>query len=91
MQPPPPIDTRRRYWPTQQERVDAKHICRCPSACVNGGVRRFTNYGSLMRATRARLAGCCCCTSQVGCAGTTAKLYALVPRVQDGLPCSTIT
>jgi hypothetical protein len=89
--PPPPIDRRRVYWPTQQERADAMHLCRCPSACANGCVRRFTSSEARLRAERARYAGCCCCTSSVGCGNaTTAKLYAATPRVQGGLPCSTV-
>jgi hypothetical protein len=71
------MDRRRRYWPSQAERADAKHICCCPT------VRRFRNFAEKMRADRARLAGCCC-TQPV------AHLYAYVPRVQDGLPCSTV-
>lgn len=66
----PPIDRRRRYWPTQQERADAMQICRCPLTCAP---RRFTSYEAKMRAERARYAGCCCSE------GTTAKLYAAVP------------
>jgi hypothetical protein len=75
--PPPPMDRRRRYWPSQTERADAKHICSCPAA------RRFSSFAEKMRADRARLAGCCC-TQPV------AHLYVDVPRVQDGLPCSTV-
>ena len=89
--PPPPIDRRRKYWPTHQERADAMHLCRCPSACANGCVRRFTTTEARLRAERARYVGCCCCTSSVGCGNaTTAKLYAATPRVQGGLPCSTV-
>ena len=75
--PLPPIDRRRRYWPSQSERADAKHICSCP-----GSGATFTSSADRLRAKKARFVGCCC-TQEV------ARLYANVPRVQDGLPCST--
>jgi hypothetical protein len=43
--------------------VDAKKICKCPPAGT-----RFTNYGSYLRAKRAKIVGCCC-------TGTVANLY----------------
>ena len=75
--PLPPIDKRRRYWPTQQERAEAKHICQCP-----GTNARFVSAADRLLAKKAKFVGCCC-TQEV------ARLYANMPRVQDGLPCST--
>ncbi len=72
------MDRRRRYWPSHAERAEAKHICECPEPS-----QKFTSYADKMRATKARFVGCCC-TRLV------ANLYADVPRVQGGLPCSTL-
>ncbi len=74
---PRPIDRRRRYWPTQQERAEAKRICPCPERGIP-----FASNADRLRALKARFVGCCCS------ARTVASLYADVPRVQDGPPCS---
>ncbi len=74
--PSPPIDRHRRYWPSQAERAESKHICRCCASTTY-----FTSYAAKMRATKAKFVGCCCTRP-------TANLYADVPRVQDGPPCS---
>lgn len=75
---PPPMDRRRRYWPSQSERADAKRICLCP-----GAEARFVSAADRLRAKKAKFVGCCCVENQA------ANLYANVPRVQGGLPCST--
>jgi hypothetical protein len=75
----PPIDRRRRYWPSQSERADAKRICQCPDPDVPV---RFVSAADRLRAKKAKFVGCCCAQQE------TARLYADVPRVQDGLPCS---
>jgi hypothetical protein len=77
---PPPMDRRRRYWPSQTERADAKRICQCPDPDEPA---RFASSADRLRALKARFVGCCCTRE-------TARLYADVPRVQGGLPCSVV-
>jgi hypothetical protein len=73
---PVPVDRRRLYWPSHQERADAKRICQCP-----GPGATFASDADRLRAKKAQFVGCCCTRE-------TAHLYADVPRVQGGAPCS---